>query len=271
MMTSHVRGTVTHIQSYDQYRQILSNNPEKLIVCDFFATWCGPCQMIAPHMDSMAEMFKNVIFIKVDVDELKQVSMMNQVRAMPTFLFFKNGAKIAQFEGADVNRLQSMVLQYDTYQNELVKNAKDILDRKGPLTQNEECLKTLISIITNIINHPNEDKYQSIRTTNPAIEKRLGTVPGAYDFLMGIGFERNGEFLTLNKQKGDVSEQFSDILDMVKQAHQLASKISRMRQQDVEEQEKKRRELEARMSQIKEQKRLQQQEKQRLAKLDHQL
>jgi len=270
-MSEHIRGTVTHIESINHYRHILLNNPDKLVVCDFFATWCGPCQMIAPQIESMAEMFRNVIFIKVDVDELKDVAMMNQVRAMPTFMFFKNGAKIAQFEGADSSRLQSMVLQYDTYQNELVKNAKEALDQKGPLTQNEEALKTLISILNNIANHPMEEKYRSIRTTNPAIEKRLGSVPGALAFLQGIGFERNGEFLTLAKDK-NVTEQYVDILDMVKKQHNLTSQMARMRQKDLEDQEKKRLEIEARMAQIKEEKRNQLKEKQRLAtlaKLDH--
>jgi thiol:disulfide interchange protein len=42
-MQSHTRGTVNEIASQEQFRDIVFNNKDKLIVCDYFATWCGPC------------------------------------------------------------------------------------------------------------------------------------------------------------------------------------------------------------------------------------
>ena len=66
----------------------------KLVVIDFFATWCGPCKMIAPKIEQMAGSMANVVFLKVDVDEAEDVAQEYNISAMPTFIFLKNGAKV---------------------------------------------------------------------------------------------------------------------------------------------------------------------------------
>jgi len=229
--------------------------------------------VIAPQVESMAEMHRNVIFLKIDVDQLQEISVMNQVRAMPTFLFFKNGAKIAQFEGADSSRLQNMVLQYDTFENVLVKQAKELLDNQKSLAfaQNLDCLKTIRSLLSNVVSHPQEEKYRSIRTTNPAIEKRLGSAPGAFQFLEAVGFERQGENLVLSKDK-NVKDQYQDILELLDQKQNHVSRTAQMLLKDKQDEEKKRKELEDRKTKIREEKKRQMEEKQKLTlqtKMDH--
>merc|ERR1712223_1496403 len=59
----------------------------KLVVIDFFATWCGPCKMIAPKIEQMAGEMVNVVFLKVDVDEAEDVAQEYNISAMPTFVF----------------------------------------------------------------------------------------------------------------------------------------------------------------------------------------
>ena len=66
----------------------------KLIVIDFFATWCGPCKMIAPKLEQMDKDMDNVVFLKVDVDEAEDVAQEYNISAMPTFVFLKNGQKV---------------------------------------------------------------------------------------------------------------------------------------------------------------------------------
>ena len=93
-----------------------------LIVVDFTATWCGPCQMIAPHYDQLADSHApildmasadgaspSVIFVKVDVDKLRAAAEDYEVAAMPTFLFLKNKEVVHRFSGADVNQLVQTV------------------------------------------------------------------------------------------------------------------------------------------------------------------
>eukprot|EP00794_Sanderia_malayensis_P008122 gene8122-8992_t len=71
----------------------LMQTKDKLIVIDFFATWCGPCKIISPKFEGLTQKYPNVIFAKVDVDENGETSEFCQISAMPTFLFYKNGVK----------------------------------------------------------------------------------------------------------------------------------------------------------------------------------
>ena len=62
------------------------------VVVDFFASWCGPCKMIAPVLDQLAtELAGKAKIVKVDVDESRDVAMEYNIKSMPTFIFFNNG------------------------------------------------------------------------------------------------------------------------------------------------------------------------------------
>lgn len=61
------------------------------MVVDFFATWCGPCKAVAPVVGKLSETYTNVKFLQVDVDKVGSVAQELQVRAMPTFVLFKDG------------------------------------------------------------------------------------------------------------------------------------------------------------------------------------
>lgn len=76
--------------------------PQTGAVCiDFFATWCGPCKRIAPLFEEFAEKYKEITFLKVDVDESAELVDFFGVSAMPTFVFLQNGAIVKRIEGAD--------------------------------------------------------------------------------------------------------------------------------------------------------------------------
>lgn len=87
----------------------------KLIVLDCFATWCGPCKVIAPEVlkFSNSEQYKDKVdFYKVDVDEVPDVAQELNVRAMPTFMFFKNGEKVDEVVGANVRALEATIQKH---------------------------------------------------------------------------------------------------------------------------------------------------------------
>lgn len=74
---------------------------------DFWATWCGPCKMISPIFERIASTVGDKVqFAKVDVDEQEQISQECGIKAMPTFIFFKNGEKVESVVGADPSKLQ---------------------------------------------------------------------------------------------------------------------------------------------------------------------
>jgi thioredoxin 1 len=74
---------------------------DKLTVVDFTASWCGPCRIIAPILEQIAEQHAdNVKVVKLDVDENQQTTSRYGVRSMPTLMFFKGGQAVGQIAGA---------------------------------------------------------------------------------------------------------------------------------------------------------------------------
>mmetsp|Transcript_18478 Transcript_18478/g.51557 ORF Transcript_18478/g.51557 Transcript_18478/m.51557 type:complete len:175 (-) Transcript_18478:1254-1778(-) len=84
----------------------------QLVVVDFTATWCGPCQMIAPLYKEMSETYDDVVFLKVDVDENADTAQHYSVSAMPTFLFIKGGVVLERVMGANAQRLKDAIEQH---------------------------------------------------------------------------------------------------------------------------------------------------------------
>lgn len=62
-----------------------------LSVVDFWATWCGPCQMLSPVVDEVSKEFKDVNFYKVNVDEEPELTMQFGIKSIPTLAFIKDG------------------------------------------------------------------------------------------------------------------------------------------------------------------------------------
>ncbi len=82
-----------HISSRAEFAQHLAT-PDKLIVVDWTAEWCGPCKMIAPQFTRLASEYADkAVFLKVDVDANRELAQEHAIKAMPTFHFWKNGDK----------------------------------------------------------------------------------------------------------------------------------------------------------------------------------
>lgn len=61
------------------------------VVIDCFAPWCGPCKMISPIIDAIAEEMKDINFYKINVDEAEKITTEFQIMSIPTILIFENG------------------------------------------------------------------------------------------------------------------------------------------------------------------------------------
>ncbi|MYZ50206.1 thioredoxin [Propylenella binzhouense] len=71
------------------------------VVVDFWAEWCGPCKMIAPHLEAIAgEMGDRVKIVKLNVDENQHTAIKYGVRSIPTLIMFKNGEAVDMKIGA---------------------------------------------------------------------------------------------------------------------------------------------------------------------------
>lgn len=85
------------IKDMNEYKEVLTSN--KSVFVDFYADWCGPCKMVGPLVEELAEENKDVTFVKVNVDENPDIAQMYSVMSIPTLISFKNGQVAAQTLG----------------------------------------------------------------------------------------------------------------------------------------------------------------------------
>ena len=72
---------------------------KELVVVDFFATWCGPCKILSPVLEDLANDRSNVNIVKVDVDECQNLAKNYGIMSVPTLLLFKNGTLASKRNG----------------------------------------------------------------------------------------------------------------------------------------------------------------------------
>lgn len=90
---------IIHLDSENYETEV--NQSDIPVIVDFYADWCGPCQMIAPVMDELAEQYSGKAKIcKVNIDSQRKLAISNKVMSVPTLLFIKNGEVVDRVTGA---------------------------------------------------------------------------------------------------------------------------------------------------------------------------
>ena len=89
---------VLHINKDNFHKEVL--NSEKPVLLDFFASWCGPCRMVGPILNEIAEEREDIKVCKVDIDEQPELASRYRVMSVPTLMVLKDGNIVEQSIGA---------------------------------------------------------------------------------------------------------------------------------------------------------------------------
>lgn len=108
------KGHIISCRSRDTWNQQLrkGNDSNELMVVYFTDLWCGPCRLISPFLADLAMKLTDVMFIKVDVDELQSVAKDFTVDVMPTFVFLKQGKVVNRVVGVKKEELQATITRH---------------------------------------------------------------------------------------------------------------------------------------------------------------
>jgi len=99
--TNKASNNLVLLENEAQLNDLIASG--KLILVDFFASWCGPCKQFLGTLDKVAPEFPNVIFVKVNVDEFKNLAAKYGISSIPSIKIFSNGdatKAVDQFTGA---------------------------------------------------------------------------------------------------------------------------------------------------------------------------
>jgi len=89
---------IKHVTDGDFQAEVLEN--EHPVLVDFWAPWCGPCRVVAPVLEEIADERENLRIVKVNIDENQQTAMNYQILAIPTMVLFRDGQEAKRIQGA---------------------------------------------------------------------------------------------------------------------------------------------------------------------------
>lgn len=102
---------IKHVNESNFSEEVLSKS--KVVLVDFFATWCGPCQMLTPVLEKISNSRADFDIVKVDIDQAIGLANKFKIQVVPTLLVFKDGKVVNQTEGyLDEDGVLSLVEEY---------------------------------------------------------------------------------------------------------------------------------------------------------------
>lgn len=102
-------------KQFSSFEELLASTNTPVLV-DFYATWCGPCQMMAPILEQVnAQMNHQLQIVKIDTDKYPRLATQYQIHALPTLVLFQNGQPVDRIEGVVqapdlIQRLRALIM-----------------------------------------------------------------------------------------------------------------------------------------------------------------
>ncbi|EAZ94165.1 thioredoxin M [Crocosphaera chwakensis CCY0110] len=100
MLTESLSTIMTIKKQFSSFEEMLSASTVPVLV-DFYATWCGPCQMMSPILEQVGTQMRNrVQVVKIDTDKYPGIASKYGIQSLPTLVLFKQGQPVERIEGA---------------------------------------------------------------------------------------------------------------------------------------------------------------------------
>lgn len=100
-----------HANSLEFKKEVLEN--KRVVLVDFYATWCGPCKMLAPVLEKISNSRADFDIVKVNIDDSMQLATQYEIEVVPTMVVFKDGKPVDQLVGyAEEKDIIELVSEY---------------------------------------------------------------------------------------------------------------------------------------------------------------
>ena len=112
LKTQSMPTEIVKIHSAEEFENLKKQYPDKILIIDFWAVWCGPCNMFAPVFEKLQkELYQEFIFVKINVDEVGTIAQTYRITGIPTTLFIKSNQVIHKVVGSVNEEYMRKVLE----------------------------------------------------------------------------------------------------------------------------------------------------------------
>ena len=101
---------MVHVIEEKQIAEEIVRNSLRLMMLEVYAEWCVPCQIYQPVLEAVDKKYKNVDVYKVNIDEASNFATTNQITAVPTLLFYKDGQEVERIVGlSSIDKISTII------------------------------------------------------------------------------------------------------------------------------------------------------------------
>jgi thiol-disulfide isomerase/thioredoxin len=177
------------IEDAAHFSKIIRENPSRLFVVDFYATWCGPCKALAPVFRQLALRTPTALFLKVDVDDCDDLAAAFKIETMPTVKFMRGGISpsnvVAEIQGGG----PQFLVEFSKVLNSLSKPAELNLLRKFLMNSPGENIETVLQNMSTTENQVKTLATQPLAECNSFIMMRTRREIGIEDVDRNLAFD----------------------------------------------------------------------------------
>jgi thioredoxin 1 len=101
--------SVHRIRDSEDFNRLMRESYDKLVVIDYCAPWCRPCQKFEPIFEKLACDYSSALFARMNIEEIPKITEGEKISSVPTFVLYRCGCEVNRLEGASESKLRSLI------------------------------------------------------------------------------------------------------------------------------------------------------------------